>query len=109
MTFVNRCYSGFWRLKFFWQDYCAMWRCLNLRDELDELVEWAERKRLGKQRAYYQSLHQAEESRLLLFRVRYPKLVWFVILCRALVSFLPNPYRREYDDEYSFHQQRSYA
>ncbi len=44
--------------------------CLNHRNELSGLVQWAKRKRLAKQRRYYQScLHQVEES-LFWYRLR---------------------------------------
>ena len=53
--------------------------CLYHRSELSGLVQWAKRKRLTKQRRYYQScLHQIEES---LFWYRHRNR-WLFMFCR---------------------------
>ena len=55
--------------------------CLYHRSELSGLVQWAKRKRLTRQRRYYQScLHQIEES---LFWYRHRNR-WLFMFCRLL-------------------------
>ena len=55
--------------------------CLYHRSELSGLVQWAKRKRLAKQRSYYQScLDQLEQS---LFWQRYRNR-WLFLFCQLL-------------------------
>jgi len=52
----------------------VIWSCLGRRAELDELVEWAKRKKLPHPLRLYANRLADEEARLLRYTVLYPRL-----------------------------------
>ena len=100
-----------------WQDFCAVYRLLNRKAELERLVRWAERKGLPGPREAYQCKVEDEERRLLQHTFRSPSLVrrarllhWFSQAFRATPRSLAKGSAVAYRNDYHYkHQKRAYS
>lgn len=79
------------------RDFCAVYRLLNRRAELERLIRWAARKRLKGPRLFYERRKQDTEQRLWRYTMRVPQLAryarWLHLLYRLL--FPPVRYPRK--------------
>lgn len=83
--------NNWWRT---WQQFWAVFHKLYRRDDLENLVRWAQRKRLSDQARYYSSLLTDTEIDLNRYALRQRNLTIWAHYLYSLCRFLKPPRRR---------------
>lgn len=97
------CSTKWIQCRFAWRSMDVFVDMLNSRDDLEDLIKWARRKRLTGVRRHYQQLLGETEERLLFYQLRSRRIFGLAQWVYALKQQLqPSPaYYRGYASKYS--------
>ena len=83
----------FWRrFLFTWDEFWAIVRCFERREDLIRLIKWAERRKLTGPLSLYRGRFADEEARIQRFRYTLPRaLFWASVIYRLQTLLAPPP------------------